>query len=109
MTNHQFGFRKSFSTELAAVDLYENLLKNLDKKYFCCVIFLDLAKAFDSVNHHILLEKLKKYGVRGPCLDLFKSYLSNRWQYVQLSDEKSNLKPIDIGIPQAPFWVRYYF
>ena len=101
LTSHQFGFRKSFSTELAAVDLYDNLLKNLDNKHFTCAIFLDLAKAFDSVNHEILLEKLKKYGVRGPCLDLFKSYLSNRWQYVNLSDEKSDLKLIDIGIPQG--------
>ena len=60
MTNHQFGFRKSYSTELAAINLYDTLLKNLDEKKITCTIFLDLAKAFDSVNHKILLKKARE-------------------------------------------------
>ena len=101
LTSHQFGFRKSFSTELAAVDLYDHLLNKLHEKQYTCAIFLDLAKAFDSVNHGILLDKLYKYGVRGPALRLFQSYLSNRRQYVKLCDIKSNLNTVDIGIPQG--------
>ena len=81
MTNHQFGFRKSYSTELAAIKLYDVLLKNLDEKKITCTIFLDLAKAFDSVNHKILLRKLNHYGVRGKALELFRSYLSGRSQF----------------------------
>ena len=101
MTNHQFGFRKSYSTELAAINLYDTLLKNLDEKKITCTIFLDLAKAFDSVNHKILLQKLEKYGVRGYPLKLLESYLSNRKQYVKLNDKFSKLEIIDIGIPQG--------
>ena len=62
---------------------------------------MDLAKAFDSVNHKILLQKLEKYGIRGSALKFFESYLSNRWQYVKLNGNSSNLAPIDIGIPQG--------
>ena len=90
LTSHQFGFRKSYSTELAAVDVYDQLLGKLHEKQITCAIFLDLAKAFDSVNHRILLEKLNKYGVRGPALMLLKSYLSNRRQYVKLCDHSPN-------------------
>ena len=101
LTSHQFGFRKSFSTEFAAVDVYDHLLNKLHEKQYTCAIFLDLAKAFDSVNHSILLDKLYKYGVRGPALNLFRSYLSNRKQYVKLCDNKSKLNTVDIGIPQG--------
>ena len=65
MTNHQFGFRKSYSTELAAINLYDALLKNLDEKKVTCTIFLDLAKAFDSVNHKILLKKTREIWSQG--------------------------------------------
>ena len=61
---HQFGFRANFSTEYAVIDIYEKLLNNLDKRLSTCAIFLDLAKAFDSVSHDILLRKLKRYGIR---------------------------------------------
>ena len=101
LTSHQFGFRKSYSTELAAINLNDHLLNKLDKKEYTCTIFLDLAKAFDSVNHKILLAKLEKYGIRGAAHDLFRSYLTNRWQYVKLNNTKSELMSIDIGIPQG--------
>merc|ERR1712055_698100 len=77
LSKDQFGFRAKFSTEYAIVDIYDKLIKNLDEKKSSCAIFLDLAKAFDSVNHQILLRKLHCYGIRGKALNLFKSYLSS--------------------------------
>ena len=71
-SNHQFGFREGYSTEYAILDIYEKLLSNLDKGLSSCAIFLDLAKAFDSVDHEILLSKLSKYGIRGNALNFFK-------------------------------------
>ena len=66
-----------------------------------CTVFLDLAKAFDSVDHTILLRKLFKYGVRGIALDLFSSYLSNRSQFVKVNGVKSSLQYILYGVPQG--------
>jgi len=83
LSQQQYGFHNNNSTSLTITDLYENLLQNLDKKLISCAVFLDLRKAFDSVNHSILLTKLEHYGVRGNALKLIESYLSNRKQYVQ--------------------------
>ena len=69
-------------------------MKNLDRKDITCAIFLDLAKAFDSVNHKILLQKLEKYGVRGIPLKFLESYLSNRWQYIKLTEKYSDLESL---------------
>ena len=74
-SEHQFGFRKNYNTELAILDIYEKLLHNLDNRLSTCAIFLDLAKAFDSVNHTILIRKLNKYGIRGNALDILISYM----------------------------------
>ena len=100
-SKHQFGFRAKFSTEFAATDLYEKLLHNLDQGLNSCTIFLDLAKAFDSVNHKILLRKLNHYGVRGKALSLFQSYLSGRSQFLKLDNVKSSLINIEFGVPQG--------
>ena len=70
LTDNQFGFRKNSSTELAVIDIQNTLLKNLDNNKLTCTIFLDLAKALDSVNHSILIKKLDKYGIRGKPLQL---------------------------------------
>ena len=72
---HQFGFRKGYSTELAVAEVQNMLLKNLDNKKVSCAIFLDLAKAFDTVDHKLLLDKLEKHGIRGHALSLIKSCL----------------------------------
>ena len=101
LSSHQFGFREKFSTELAITDIHEKLLHNLDKGLSSCSIFLDLAKAFDSVSHPILLRKLEKYGIRGIALKLFKSYLSNRSQFVKLNQVESSRLQIDFGVPQG--------
>ena len=100
-SKHQFGFRSKFSTEYAATDLYEKLLYNLDQGLNSCTVFLDLAKAFDSVNHEILLRKLNHYGVRGKALELFRSYLSGRSQFLKLDNMKSSLIDIEFGVPQG--------
>ena len=100
-SNDQFGFRSKFCTEYAIIDIYDKLINNLDKGLSSCAIFLDLAKAFDSVSHKILLRKMHHYGIRGKALDLFKSYLSGRSQFVKLNGVKSSLAGVDFGVPQG--------
>ena len=98
---HQFGFRAKFSTDYAIVDIYEKLLSNFDKSLSTCAIFLDLAKAFDSVSHNILLQKLQRYGIRGNVYNFFQSYLSSRSQFVKINDAESSLMNIEFGVPQG--------
>ena len=81
---HQYGFRKKHSTNHALIKIVENIQEKLDNKTFVGGVFLDLQKAFDTVNHKILLQKLDYYGIRGTANKLFKSYLSNRYQRVSL-------------------------
>ena len=76
----QFDFRQKYSTTYALTNLTENIRQTLDEGRFGCGIFADLQKAFDTVDHKILLHKLEFYGIRGACNDWFKSYLSNRKQ-----------------------------
>ena len=76
--SHQFGFQKKKSTSLAILDICKNLIEAIENKRFSCCIFLDFAKAFDTVNHKILISKLEYYGIRGIALELLRSYLNNR-------------------------------
>ena len=78
----QFGFLASHSINHGLVSLTEAIKNSLDKRKFGCGIFIDLQKAFDTVNHHILLMKLEHYGIRGTTLNWFESYLSDRKQCV---------------------------
>ena len=97
---HQFGFRKNYSIEQAILELTDNLKMKIDSNEAICSIFLDLSKAFDTVNHQILLQKLYRYGIRGVPLQWFKSYLEGRTQYVEVKNVKSNLS-IQYGVPQG--------
>ena len=99
-TDKQFGFQKQHSTNLALTFLYEYILKQRDNDNYVCGIFLDLAKAFDSVSHRILWSKLEHYGVRGNAIRLIKSYLTNRMQYNESNEQTSKMLPITIGVPQ---------
>ena len=101
LSEHQFGFRKHYGTEFAILDISEKILKNLDDGLNTCSIFLDLAKAFDSVSHEILLRKLWKYGIRGTALSFFKSYLSGRSQFTKIGCVNSRLINILFGVPQG--------
>ena len=98
--NLQFGFRASHSINHALISLTESIKTTLDNKRFGCGIFIDLQKAFDTVNHQILLNKLEHYGVRGTALAWFSSYLSNRSQYVSVNGHNSSHLKVTCGVPQ---------
>ena len=98
---NQFGFRKNNSTTYALIQITEMIKESIDNHKYGCGIFIDLRKAFDTVNHNILLTKLEHYGIRGTALNWFKSYLSNRKQYVFLNGESSKLKDVTCGVPQG--------
>ena len=101
LSNNQFGFRSAHSTSHAITSIHEKILENVDNNKHTISIYLDLSKAFDSVNHAILLDKLEHYGIRGVALDFFKSYLSNRQQCTIVNGEISNLLSIICGVPQG--------
>ena len=82
LSPNQFGFRKNHSTYMALLDLHNKITEAWDKNEYAVGIFIDLSKAFDTINHDILIQKLSHYGIRGLPLDWFRSYLSNRIQYV---------------------------
>ena len=95
------GFRKGFSTNHALIDLIETIKDHNDKSDYVCSVFIDLRKAFDTVDHQILLDKLNFYGIRGICYNWFLSYLSNRQQYVSLDGYSSTIRDIKCGVPQG--------
>ena len=105
----QFGFRQKYSTVHALISLTENSRKNLDDGNIGCGIFVDLQKAFDTVEHDILLSKLEHYGIRGLANEWFKSYLSNRKQYVSINGYDSNLADVKFGVPQGSVLGRLLF
>ena len=98
---NQYGFRPGHSTSSALIDFVHTVVNALDKKNYMIAMFLDLKKAFDTVDHHILLHKLELYGIRGIVLKLFESYLSNIKQYVEISKCKSQQRTISCGVPQG--------
>ena len=98
---NQFGFCKNNSTSFALLQITEKIKGTIDNKKYDCGIFIDLSKAFDTVDHEILLRKMEHYGIRGVSLDWFNSYLSNRKQYVYLNGEPSQLGNITCGVPHG--------
>lgn len=98
---YQFGFRKGYSTEMALATASEWLSTELDKGNSSIAIFLDLRKAFDTVDHSILLNKLQHYGIRGIAYDWFKSYLDNRTQCIKCNGVVSEEMNIKSGIAQG--------
>ena len=97
----QFGFRPGHSTELAALRLVDHLTTEMDNSNVPTNIYIDLSKAFESLNHSILLKKLNHYGISGCSHKLFCSYLSDRSQYVDFNAQMSTELPISTGVPQG--------
>ena len=99
--NRQFGFRNNHSTSHALIEITEKIRKACDKGLYACGVFLGLKKAFDTVNHNILLEKLKYYGIRGVANDWLRSFLCERQQFTDVNGSHSKTKPITHGVPQG--------
>ena len=98
---NQFGFRTKHSTDYAILSIVDKIQRAIDEKYLSCGIFLDYSKAFDTVNHNILIEKLEYYGIRGIAKNWFISYLNNRQQIVTINNSLSDIENISCGIPQG--------
>ena len=97
----QYGFRKNYSTEYALIELSDKIAQAIDKKEFTVGIFIDLSKAFDTLNHEILLKKLAHYGIRGVANDWFRAYLCDRCQFVSYNNVLSAEGKISTGVPQG--------
>ena len=98
---YKFGFRKGYSTNHALVSIVDQIREAMDKLMITCGVFVDLEKAFDTVNHSILLSKLDHYGIRGVANHWFASYLSDRHQTVSLNGTISTKMPVRCGVPQG--------
>ena len=99
--DNQFGFRKGHSTSHALHESVDAISGANSNNKHVLGIFIDLSKAFDTIDHEILLKKLENYGIRGQAHQLLKSYLTARTQYVSFSNEKSDLLNVQYGVPQG--------
>ena len=97
----QHGFRTNHSTNSAIAEVLDCVTLALNKKLLSLALFIDVSKAFDSLDHQLLFAKLNIYGVRDTALDLMKSYFSNRFQYTIVNNDNSNFCKITTGIPQG--------
>ena len=97
----QFGFRKHHSTVLALMEVTDNIYKHMDMHDYTIGIYLDLQKAFDTVNYDILLHKLENYGIRAVVHQWFKSYLTGRKQFTALGQVNSHIRAVTTGVPQG--------
>ena len=97
----QFGFQKGKCTSDAILEFLDNAYESLNNKKYLLAIFLDFSKAFDTISHDILLKKLEYMGFRGPILNILKSYLSNRKQFVSIGGSTSETLETTIGVPQG--------
>ena len=101
LVSKQFGFKAGKTTTDCSVDLVDDITKVIDEGSYAVSIFLDLSKAFDTVNHSILLSKLDLYGIRAGENQWFKSYLSKRKQKVFADGVESNFYFLKSGVPQG--------
>lgn len=108
LSEGQYGFRSNRSTSMAIIDATEEISKALDNKKYAIGIFIDLKKAFDTINHEILLKKLERYGIRGVAGKWVKSYLSDRVQYVHMGEYSSGCLDIVCGSLRGQCWAPNY-
>ena len=99
--DHQYGFRKGRSTQQAIITLVDRITKSQDIGDIVIALFIDLKKAFDTIDHRILFRKLYSYGIRGSMLKWFESYLTARSQYVVFDGEASKTHGVKCGVPQG--------
>ncbi len=97
----QHGFCTKHSTCTAITDVLDTVTHGMDNKLLTLGVFVDVAKAFDSINHEILLAKLEHYGIRGLVNAWFRSYLTNCFQYTELHTQCSLTRLITAGVPQG--------
>ena len=105
----QYGFRSLHSTEYAALELIERIIADMDQNLQPMTIFMDFSKAFDTLNHKILLHKLKHYGFSEKSIQLITSYLGDRFQYVNFKDASSEYLKIECGVPQGSILGPFFF
>ena len=101
LSSCQFGFRQGKNTTHAIIRLLSYIIPAFHEKIYSACFFLDLRKAFDTVNHKILLKKLQHHGFRGHCHNYLKSYFNNRMQYVYINGFKSDTMAVTNGVPQG--------
>ena len=101
LSSEQFGFRPGHSTELAALRMVDHIIKQMNNGKLPLCIYIDLSKAFDTLNYDILMSKLEYYGITGKENELLRSYLTGRSQYVEVNGPKSSHLQISTGIPQG--------
>lgn len=101
ISDSQFGFRENLSTEQAVFEMVNSVFTNFQNNQKCMAVFLDLAKAFDTVNYDILFQHLYDIGIRGVALDLISDYLTDRKQVVKINDSYSTPLPVTMGVPQG--------
>ena len=99
LNDNQYGFREQRSTYVALLQLLNNVTNELDNNHYSVRVFLDLSKAFDTINHGILIDKLQCYSIRGVAANWIHNYLSNRYQYVCINGVNSEILPIICGVP----------
>ena len=100
-TDRQYGFRKNHSTTYLMLDLFDEIYDNRSKSNKPGIVFLDIKKAFDSVNHDILLKKLEYYGINGTALQWFRSFLTGRHQRTKVNGKTSTFMEVTCGVPQG--------
>ena len=100
---YQNGFRKGRSTQHAITYLLDNIRQNIDKSLITGVLYMDLRKAFDTVHHAVLLDKLKSYGIEKKEYEWFSDYLFNRKQCVLFDGICSESNHVVCGVPQGPY------
>ena len=98
---YQSGFRKSYSTETALIDLSDRIKFSMDKGLYTGMVMIDLQKAFDTVNHAIMSDKLGAVGCDDASVNWFNSYLSNRSQYIDIKGTLSDCGEVTCGVPQG--------
>ena len=97
----QFGFRNNRSTTQAILMITDKIQRAIEDKLISCGVFLDLSKAFDTINHRILISKLDNYGIRGVAKEWFCAYLHNRMQFVSVGNTSSEMNRVTCGVPQG--------